>query len=124
MESLSEVEKILSSLMDEIYEIEGVIVSSQEGILEAKVIYDDLDLKTKEINDSAFDIAVSAANLGEKIGKSALKEVIIEYEDGIILIVGQADLVLTLFLGSEARSNVGLLRVNARKALQRISRCR
>ena len=124
MEELKAEEKILKKLMDDISEIEGAIVSSQDGLIAAKAIYDDLDLKTGDINNAAFDIAVFAASLGEKIQKAALKEVLIEYEAGFALITGQGDLILTLFLGNDARASMGLVKVNARKALRDISRCR
>jgi predicted regulator of Ras-like GTPase activity (Roadblock/LC7/MglB family) len=122
MEGLTKVEQTLKELMDEITEIEGAVISSHEGILAAKVIYDDMDTKISDIGRASMEIAVAAARLGEEIQKAALREVIIEYEEGSALITGQGDLILTLFLSSNGRSCLGLLKVNARRALKNIAR--
>ncbi|MFX0195614.1 MAG: roadblock/LC7 domain-containing protein [Candidatus Hodarchaeota archaeon] len=114
------VEKILSDLMNEIPDIEGLVLSKDDGsLIVSQTIFPDLD--DKAISKTAVDVAQAAVRLSGTIEKGETKELNVEFNEGFCLITSMNNLVLTLITAIDARSQLGFIKMNAIKALNTIN---
>ncbi len=112
----SKIEKIVAETMAANPDIQGMIVCDAKG----KVIFGHTltgDVKQAEISTQAVKIVTSAAQLLTGIDKGALKEVSITAEKGIVIILGDVQIVLAAIAGEAARESMGLLRIALKRAL-------
>ena len=115
------IEKILSDLMNQIPDIEGLILSKNDGgLIVSQTIFPDLD--DNKISKSAVDVAESAIQLSRTIEKGEIKELNIEFDEGFCLITSKKDAVLTVICVTDARSQLGLIIMNLQKTLNAISK--
>ncbi len=112
----SKIEKIVAETMSANPDIQGMIVCDAAG----KVIFGHTltgDVKQANVSSLAVKITTSAAQLLKEIDKGALKEVSIAGEMGIVIILGDVNMVLAAIAGETARESMGLLRIALRRAL-------
>ena len=114
------VEKILNDFMNEIPDIEGLVLSKDDGsLIVSQTIFPDLD--DDAISKTAVDVAQSAARLSGTIEKGDIKELNVEFNQGFCLITSKNNLVLTVIAATDARSQLGLIKMNIIKTLNAIS---
>lgn len=111
-------EKILAETMDQLPELEGIILNQGSKVIAAQTIFEDIN--DQEAAKQAIQAASAAANLSQTLGKGALEEIIIIFEDkkGLAIVMGQEDFILTGIAGEDA--NLGVLRFNLRKCLTKL----
>ncbi len=115
------IEKILSDLMNEIPDIEGIVLSKDDGsLIVSQTIFPDLD--DNAISKTAVDVAQSAVRLSGTIEKGEIKELNVEFNEGFCLIISKNNVVLTIIAATDARSQLGLIKMNAIKALNTINK--
>lgn len=115
------VEKLLNDLMNEIPDIEGLILSKDDGsLIVSQTIFPDLD--HNQISTTAVDVAEAAIRLSGTIEKGEIKELNVEFNEGFCLITSQDDLVLTVICATDARAQLGLIKMNVQKTLHTISK--
>jgi len=115
------IEKLLNDLMNEIPDIEGLILSRNNGdLIVSQTIFPDLD--DNQISKTAVVAAESALRLSGTIDKGEVKELNVEFEEGFCLITSKHDLVLTVICATDARSQLGLIKMNLQKTLSVISK--
>jgi len=115
------IEKLLNDLMNQIPDIEGLILSKADGsLIVAQTIFPDLD--DQLISKTAVEVAESAIQLSGTIEKGEIKELNVEFNEGFCLITSKNDLVLTVIAGTDARSQLGLIKMNLQKTLNAIIR--
>ncbi|MFX0061335.1 MAG: hypothetical protein ACFFC7_04050 [Candidatus Hermodarchaeota archaeon] len=111
-------EKILAETMDKLPELEGIILNQGSKIVAAKTIFEDIN--DQEAAQQAIQAASAAAMLSQTLGKGALDEISIIFEEGLAIIMGQGDFVLTAIGGVDARTSLGVLKLNLRRCLTRL----
>lgn len=115
------IEKLLNDLMNEIPDIEGLVLSRNNGdLVVSQTIFPDLD--DNQISKTAVEVAESALRLSGTIDKGEIKELNVEFNEGFCLITSKNDLVLTVICATDARSQLGLIKMNLQKTLSAISK--
>ena len=115
------IEKLLNDLMNEIPDIEGLILSRNNGnLIVSQTIFPDLD--DNQISKTAVVVAESALQLSGTIDKGEIRELNVEFDEGFCLITSKNDLVLTVICATDARSQLGLIKMNLQKTLGVISK--
>ncbi len=118
-ESNKKIEALLNEFMNEIPDIEGLILSKTDGsLIVAQTIYPDLD--DDLISKSAVNVAESTNMLSKTVEKGGVKELNIEFSDGFCLITSKDEFVLSVVAGSDARSQLGLIKMNLHKTINTI----
>ncbi|MFX1511625.1 MAG: hypothetical protein ACFFCQ_03470 [Promethearchaeota archaeon] len=115
MSSNQNITAILSKMMDTISELEGVILSKAGNIIAAKTIYESID--DPGAARQAAEIVKASQSLSKIIEKGQLKEATLAYDKGFAIVVEQDGIILTGIAGSDARSQLGLLKINLAKSL-------
>ncbi len=115
MSSNEDITKILSKMMDTIPDLEGVILSKSGRIIASKTIYESID--DPGAARQATEIVGASRALSKIIEKGTMKEATVAYKNGYAIIVEQDDIILTGIAGSDARSQLGLLKINLTKSL-------
>ncbi len=112
----AKIENIVSEVMAANADIQGIIVCDANG----KVIFGHTvtdDIKHDEIAKLAVKIAGNSAQLVTGLEQGGLKEVTITSEKGLVVILGDVELVLAGIAGETAREAMGLIRIALRRAL-------
>ncbi|MFX1322855.1 MAG: roadblock/LC7 domain-containing protein [Promethearchaeota archaeon] len=106
-----ELEKKLAELMDIVPECEGLIAADSQGkVLVGQTI---TEMDHGKIAKACTAIINDSNNLGNDIGKGALKTTTIELENGFAVLVGGSDKhVLIALAGLDGKASLGLLKRN------------
>ena len=104
------IEQKLAELMDLVPEVEGLIASEPNG----KVIIGQTltEMDHGSIAKACASIIKDSNNLGNDIGKGALKTTTIELNEGFAVLVGSDKLVLIALAGLDGKSSMSLLKRN------------
>ncbi|MFX0093362.1 MAG: hypothetical protein ACFFBD_16530 [Candidatus Hodarchaeota archaeon] len=111
-------EEIIAQTLNDLPELEGLILNQGSKIIAAKTIFDDIN--DKKAAQQALQAASAAAVLSQTLDKGALDEITIIFEEGLAIILGQGDFVLTAIGGEDARTSLALLKINLRRCLARL----
>lgn len=106
-----ELEKKLAELMDIVPECEGLIAADSQG----KVIIGQTitEMDHGKIAKACTAIIKDSNNLGNDVGKGALKTTTIELEKGFAVLVGGSDKnILIALAGLDGKASLGLLKRN------------
>ncbi|MGQ4870641.1 MAG: hypothetical protein ACP6IT_02250 [Candidatus Thorarchaeota archaeon] len=112
----AKIEKIVADVMAANADIQGIVVCDAKG----NVIFGHTitgDVKHAEVAKLAVKIAANSAQLVSGLDQGGLKEVTIASEKGLVVILGDVELVLAGIAGETAREAMGLIRIALRRAL-------
>ncbi len=112
----AKIESIVADVMAANADIQGIVVCDAKG----KVIFGHTvteDIKHAEVAKLAVKIAGNSAQLVSGLDQGGLKEVTIASEKGLVVILGDVELVLAGIAGETAREAMGLIRIALRRAL-------
>jgi len=110
--------KILSEMLDGCTDIAGAMISSSDGLAWAERLQQGLDPHRFAAMSSA--LLALADNVTKEVHSGAVKDVLIQSDDGNVFIMHAGNnLLLTVF--SKAASNIGMPLAHARKAAEDIA---
>ncbi|MCF2135714.1 MAG: roadblock/LC7 domain-containing protein [Candidatus Thorarchaeota archaeon] len=112
----AKIENIVAEVMAANADIQGIVVCDAKG----KVIFGHTvteDVNQTEVAKLAVKIAGNSAQLVSGLEQGGLKEVTIASEKGLVVILGDVEMVLAGIAGETAREAMGLIRIALRRAL-------
>jgi len=112
----SKIETVVAQTMAANAEIQGIIVCDDKGkVLFAHTIT--AGVKHTDVAALAVKIAANSSQLVGALDKGTLKEISIASDKGVIIVLGDVELVLTAVAGEGAKESIGLLRMALKRAL-------
>ncbi|MEM2142850.1 MAG: hypothetical protein QXS20_05990 [Candidatus Thorarchaeota archaeon] len=112
----SKIERIIADTMAANTDIQGIIACDSNG----RVIFGHTitaDIKHTSVAENAVKISTSAAQLVAGVDKGGLKEISIAADKGLVIILGDVNIILIAIAGETARESLGLLRIALKRAL-------
>lgn len=114
------IEDELNNVMEHIPAIEGLIAFKPKGeILAGQTL---TELNHNEIVEYSMAIADGASSLGKVVDKGIVNEVQIDCDNGFAIVLNSGGVALTALAGQDARSELGLVRLNLKTALDNIAK--
>ncbi len=112
----AKVESIVADVMAANADIQGIVVCNAKGeVIFGHTITE--DIKHADVAKLAVKIAGDSAELVAGLDQGGLKEVTIASEKGLVVILGDAEIILAGIAGETAREAMGLIRIALRRAL-------
>ena len=113
-------EKEATEFRNDVSELEGLLVGKLDG---SKLWGDTLkDLNHEFILTSASVVVRAMKKLRESIDKKEIKTIDTEVEDGYITIIATDKAIIVAFYGADAKSQLGIIKINLRKFAQKIEK--
>gem|GEM_PF-3502521 len=110
---------ILREIMKIIPAIEGMIVVSNTGELIAAEGIERIPYEPTA--EAIIKIYEHSSTVSEKLKRGELREITIRGTNGYIVIAGGRNVILVAYAGADALSQIGLISLNLRSAIERIS---
>ncbi len=113
------IEPVVQETMSANADLEGIVICDAKG----KVLFGhtvSAGTKHSDVANLAVKIAGNSSQLSAGLDKGGLKEVSIASDNGFIVILGDAKVVLAGIAGDGARESLGLLRMALKRALLQI----
>jgi predicted regulator of Ras-like GTPase activity (Roadblock/LC7/MglB family) len=115
----AKIEQVVQETMSANADLEGIVICDAKG----KVLFGhtvSAGTKHSDVANLAVKIAGNSSQLSAGLDKGGLKEVSIASDNGFIVILGDAKVVLAGIAGDGARESLGLLRMALKRALLQI----
>ncbi len=112
----AKIEEIVTETMSNNADIQGIIVCDAKG----KVLFGHTitgGIKHEDVASLAVKIAGNSSQLTAGLDKGGLKEVNISSDHGLVIILGDAKVVMAAVAGEGARESQGLLLISLRRTL-------
>jgi len=113
------IEQILKNLQTETPDVEGAVLLSMDGLPMASVLSADIT------EDDVAAIAAALLGMGEKavenLNKGALNRVLVQGEDGYILLVGAGEEVVLAVITTK-KAKIGMIFFDANHAAKEIAK--